>query len=73
MMCGLISSMLHPFPNFVPALNCGAKSCPPIKFFNGESVREELRIAGMAFAEMDDNVRVDVDAKTLWLSQIFSW
>lgn len=55
------------------ALNCGAKSCPPIKFFTPEAVREELRIAALAFGEMEDNVKLDEEKRTLWLSAICSW
>jgi hypothetical protein len=55
------------------ALNCGAKSCPPIKFFTPEAVREELRIAAMAFGEMEENVRFDTEKRTLWLTAICSW
>merc|ERR1712087_322464 len=54
-------------------LNCGAKSCPPVKFFTAEAVDEELRIAGMGFMEMEDNCNVDAANNTLWLSRIFSW
>jgi len=55
------------------ALNCGAKSCPPVKWFTPGALDEELRIVAMAWVEQDDNVRVDVAAKTLWLSMICQW
>eukprot|EP01062_Namystynia_karyoxenos_P046053 TRINITY_DN34374_c0_g1_i1.p1 TRINITY_DN34374_c0_g1~~TRINITY_DN34374_c0_g1_i1.p1 ORF type:complete len:550 (+),score=178.15 TRINITY_DN34374_c0_g1_i1:71-1651(+) len=56
------------------ALNCGAKSCPPVKDFTPEAVREELRLAASAFCnDMEDHVRVDEARGVLWLSQIFSW
>uniref|UniRef100_A0A0G4GTY6 DEP domain-containing protein n=1 Tax=Chromera velia CCMP2878 TaxID=1169474 RepID=A0A0G4GTY6_9ALVE len=40
------------------ALNCGAKSCPPVKSFSKEAVREELRVAALAFFEDDANLDV---------------
>ena len=54
-------------------LNCGAASCPPIKDFTAEAIDEELRIVAMAFCEQEENVRVDTESRTLWLSQIFNW
>jgi hypothetical protein len=32
-------------------LNCGAKSCPPIKYFHQESLEEELRDVALSFCE----------------------
>uniref|UniRef100_A0A7S0WST3 DEP domain-containing protein n=2 Tax=Pyramimonas obovata TaxID=1411642 RepID=A0A7S0WST3_9CHLO len=55
------------------ALNCGAKSCPPIKSFTKTAVLEELRIVAMAFLEGDDNCRVDEKDGFLYLSMIFKW
>ena len=55
------------------ALNCGAKSCPPVKEFTSSGLQEELNFAAMAFCESDDNVRVDMKNKTLWVSKIFDW
>ena len=55
------------------ALNCGAKSCPPVKFFTAAALQEELRIVAMAFCEQDDNVRINVENRTLHLSTILHW
>ena len=55
------------------ALNCGAKSCPPVKSFTSEGIEEELRIVAQAFAEEDDNCRVDVDNHKLYLNKILYW
>jgi hypothetical protein len=55
------------------ALNCGATSCPPVKNFTKQGIEEELRIVSQAFCEGDEQVRVDVDSKTVYLSKIFSW
>jgi len=56
------------------ALNCGARSCPPIKNFTAEAVQEELRINSQAFLEEGGgNLAVDLEKKTLWLTKIISW
>ena len=55
------------------ALNCGAKSCPPIKNFSVSAIEEELRIVAQAVCEQDDNVKVDDKTNTLHLTMIFSW
>jgi glutaredoxin len=56
------------------ALNCGAKSCPPIKNFTAEAVREELRINSQAFLEAGSgNLEVDVEKRVLWLTMILGW
>eukprot|EP00959_Pyramimonas_sp_CCMP1952_P287619 6015019-Pyramimonas_sp.AAC.1 len=55
------------------ALNCGAKSCPPIKSFTKTAVLEELRIVAMAFLEQEDNCTVDEKHGYLYLSMIFKW
>lgn len=55
------------------ALNCGAKSCPPVKKFTAEAIDEELRIVAMSFLEQEDNCAVDADKNTLTLSLIFKW
>jgi|TARA_B110000208_G_C11749558_1_gene422956 glutaredoxin len=55
------------------ALNCGAASCPPIKVFSAVAVQEELRIVALAFCEQESNVSIDVERRTVRLSQIFNW
>jgi len=55
------------------ALNCGAKSCPPVKFFTATALQEELRIVALAFCEQDDNVRVNPENHTLHLTTILYW
>jgi len=55
------------------ALNCGAKSCPPIKKFSPDAVQEELRIAAQAFCEDDGNVRFDMASRTIHLTMIMKW
>jgi len=55
------------------ALNCGAKSCPPVKKFTSQAINEELRIVAQAFCEQDDNVGIDEANSVLSLSKILSW
>lgn len=55
------------------ALNCGAKSCPPVKKFTAKDIQEELRIVALAFCEQEDNVRVDEASNELHLNMIFKW
>ena len=55
------------------ALNCGAKSCPPVKTFTVQAIEEELRIVTQAFCEQEDNVSIDVSTRTLYLSSILNW
>ena len=54
------------------ALNCGAKSCPPIKMYTASNLHHQLEEAARAFCEDDSNVLV-VDATTLCLSKILFW
>jgi hypothetical protein len=56
------------------ALNCGAKSCPPIKAFTQQAIHEELRINSQAFLEHGSgNLVVNVEKRELWLTKILSW
>jgi len=55
------------------ALNCGAKSCPPIRFFRPQTVEEELDIVSQSFCEGDDAVLIKLEEKELHLSMIFKW
>jgi len=55
------------------ALNCGAKSCPPIKTFSADDVRNQLQVATAAYLETDEAFLVDVATKEVRLSQLFEW
>jgi hypothetical protein len=55
------------------ALNCGAKSCPPVKFFHAESLDEELRVAALSFCETDDAVLLEEAKQEVKLSMLFKW
>lgn len=53
------------------ALNCGAKSCPPIAFYDDEKLEEQLNLAEKSFIKTDP--AYDEDANTVAVSKIFSW
>ena len=53
------------------ALNCGAKSCPPIAFYDDEKLEEQLNLAEKAFIKND--AEYDEAANVVSVSKIFSW
>lgn len=55
------------------ALNCGAKSCPPIKTFSGAEIRTQLDVATGAFLENDDALWINEDRTEVRLTQLFQW
>lgn len=55
------------------ALNCGAKSCPPVKNFTATAIDEELRIVAQAFTEQEDNVRLNPKKNEIHLNMILNW
>jgi hypothetical protein len=55
------------------ALNCGARSCPPVNQFTAEQIDEELAIVAYSFCEGDENVLIDPKKRQVHLSKIFSW
>lgn len=55
------------------ALNCGAKSCPPVKKYTAEAIEDELRLAAMAFCEQEDNVAIDEENRQVHLTKILHW
>ena len=60
-------------PRLHLALNCGARSCPPVKRYTAEAIDEELRLAATAFCENDENVLIDEEGLRVRLSKIFHW
>jgi len=54
-------------------LNCGAKSCPPVRDFTVADLEEELRVVAISFCEDEENVSIDRGKKELHVSKIFSW
>ena len=55
------------------ALNCGAKSCPPIKTFTEDEVDTELATATEAYLENDDAIVVEAEKGSVHLSMLFKW
>lgn len=60
---------LRPDPRIHFALNCGAKGCPPIRFYRAEQIDGDLKRASDAFCA---GVQVD-DGGQVGLSMIFKW
>ena len=56
-------------------LNCGAKSCPPLKAkaIAEKATDAELEDGARAFINDPTNVRFDAGTRTLYLSKIFDW
>ncbi len=55
------------------ALNCGAKSCPPIKTFTSGNIDSELKSATESYLENDDAIVVDLEKNVVHLSMLFNW
>ena len=57
------------------ALNCGARSCPPLKagVIAQNATDNELEQAARRFINDPGNVRFDEPSLTLYLSKIFDW
>jgi len=53
------------------ALNCGAKSCPPIAFYNYENIEAQLELATRSFLESD--TEIDEPNKTVNVTKLFRW
>jgi Protein of unknown function, DUF547 len=53
------------------ALNCGAKSCPPIAFYNYENIDKQLNVAARVFLKSD--TEIDSINKTVNVTRIMNW
>ncbi len=53
------------------ALNCGAKSCPPVAFYNPENLNKQLDIATTAY--LTGEAEYDKASNTVKLSAIMGW
>lgn len=53
------------------ALNCGAKSCPPIAFYNYANINRQLELATTAF--LTSETEIDATNKTVHVSKIMQW
>uniref|UniRef100_A0A7S4HGZ1 DEP domain-containing protein n=1 Tax=Vannella robusta TaxID=1487602 RepID=A0A7S4HGZ1_9EUKA len=52
-------------------LVCGAKSCPPIKVYNAETIDEALQIATESF--ISEEVVADLAKREVKMSRLFDW
>jgi hypothetical protein len=68
----LILTSDPPDPRIHFALVCGARSCPPIAFYDGEQINAQLDLAAAGFIN-GGGADYDPVNKTLSLSKIFSW
>ena len=66
-----VLAVREPDPRIHFALNCGAKSCPPISLFTADGLKEELKAVTEAFVSSD--VSLDDDTGAVNLSKIFLW
>jgi Protein of unknown function, DUF547 len=53
------------------ALNCGAKSCPPIAFYNADRIEQQLEMATLSFLEGETDYFPD--KKEIHVSRLFQW
>ena len=53
------------------ALNCGAKSCPPIAFYEYDKIDVQLEKAALSFITTE--TEIDSVAKKVSVSKIFQW
>lgn len=53
------------------ALNCGAKSCPPISFYTYDTLEEDLEFATVSFLTAE--TEIDDAARVVYTSSILQW
>ena len=53
------------------ALNCGAKSCPPIAFYKVDQLKLQLDMATLAY--LTTETEVDDEKKEIQVTQLFRW
>lgn len=53
------------------ALNCGAKSCPPISFYSYDKLDKQLDMATVSFLKSETDI--DTTKKVLHVSRIMQW
>ena len=69
-----LKSMLVTLDNRIHfALNCGGASCPAINQYSKENLDAELNLASMGFLESSDNMKIDLNEKSIYFNRIFSW
>ena len=55
------------------ALNCGAKSCPPIRFYSAEKLDDQLTMACKGFFRDDTNILVSHQDRKVKLTKLLEW
>ena len=53
------------------ALNCGARSCPPITLFTADRLEEQLESAARAY--LTTTVKYDAQKDVIWVPAVCSW
>ena len=53
------------------ALNCGAKSCPPIAFYSVDKIDEQLEQSTLSFLESE--TKIDSDKHQIHVTKLFLW
>lgn len=53
------------------ALNCGAKSCPPIAFYRADKIETQLELASHSFLAQE--TKIDHQTKTILTTALFKW
>jgi hypothetical protein len=53
------------------AMNCGAKSCPPVRFYDPLHLEEQLEMATRSF--LTQEVTYDEASRTVHATRLFSW
>ncbi len=53
------------------ALNCGAKSCPPIAFYSVEGLEDQLELATLSFLEGDTEIKES--KKEVHITALMKW
>lgn len=53
------------------ALNCGARSCPPIRIYKADKLDTQLDMAAKSFCSQE--IRFDAESNTVYLSKLFLW
>lgn len=53
------------------ALNCGAKSCPPIAFYTPDKIERQLDLAALSFLEGD--TEIFEEKKEVHITRLFQW
>jgi hypothetical protein len=55
------------------ALNCGAKSCPPIRFYSTEKLNDQLEMAAKGFFKDDSNILILPTDKKVKMTKLLEW